>query len=536
MEDLSDTEKLIVSYIKSHPPEECMLDKITGNTSRSRATILKYLGILNAKGIISYRFVGRSKLWSLTEDSETETLKTHYSETNKENVDVVTASRELHSIMLKETELNLMINHQDNIIFTVNNDMDIVVANNTFKILFNKTGSLNNILIQEQLVLIKELINNANLNKTLTTELDLIEKQGVYTPYKLTLTPIHDGKGKRTGISFIGEELSQLTRSKKELETLLTITQKMGSAQSEEALMKEVTGGIEKLADSNGISVLLKENKRVYTAYDTTDAVKSNTLIYEEFVKASMDALETMTTSGRTYLDPVELESGESVGMMVSIPVIYEETSIGALLVFTPSSSMGSINIENMEMVADELASHIKIQRLSQESQEFTNTLIAMNQISNILNSVTFEEEILERSVASTIESLGFEMGCIYLTDEDDELTLRVHKNLPKSLENMCISGMFKDIFQKSLEKQNLVYITPESEEYESLDPVISRSGIKSLLILPIKSGEKIIGLLNMGSRKIKNYNNTTLENLSSIGLQLGLALEITRSAFKFKK
>lgn len=533
MEDLSDTEKLIVSYIKSHPPEECMLDKITSNTSRSRATILKYLGILNAKGILSYRFVGRSKLWSLTDDSENEPLKTHYSETNKESLDVITASKELHSIMLKKTELNLMINHQDNIIFTVNNDMDIVVSNKTFKMLFNETDSIKNILINEQLVLVKELINNANQTKTLTTELDLMEKQGVYTPYKLTLTPIQDGEGKRIGISFIGEELSQLTRSKKELETLLTITQKMGSSQSEEALMRVVTGGIEKLVNTNGISVLLKENKRLYTVHDTTGAVKSNTAIYEDFIRASMDALETRTTSNRRYLDRVELESGESIGMMVSIPVIYEETSIGALLVFTPLRSMGSINIENMEMVADELASHIKIQRLSQERQEFTNTLMAMNQISNILNTVTVEEEILERSVASTIEALGFEMGCIYLTDEDNELTLRVHKNLPKSLENMCISGMFKDIFQKSLEKQNIVYITPESEEYESLDPVISRSGIKSLLILPIKSGENIIGLLNMGSRKVKNYNEITLENLSSIGLQLGLALEITRSAFK---
>lgn len=533
MEDLSDTEKLIVSYIKSHPPEECMLDKITRNTSRSRATILKYLGILNAKGILTYRFVGRSKLWSLTEGSETEDYKTLYKETIEEGKDVISASRELHSIMLKETELKLMINHQDNIIFTVNNDMDIVVANKIFKMLFKETDNLYNILMQEQMVLVKELKNSLNQTKTLTAQLDLMERYGTYTPYKLTLTSITNREGERTGIVFIGEELSQITRSKRELETLLTITQKMGSAQSEDSLMNEVTRGVEKLVDCYGITVLLKEDKKLYTAHDTTDAVESNITIYKEFVSGSMDALETRTTSDRNYLDPVKSETGESVGMMVSIPVIYEETAIGALIVFTPARSMGSINIENMEMVADELASHIKIQRLSQERQEFTNTLMAMNQISNILNTVTVEEEILERSVASTIEALGFEMGCIYLTDEDDELTLRVHKNLPTSLENMCISGMFKDIFQKSLEKQNLIYITPESEEYESLDPVISKSGIKSLLILPIKSGENIIGLLNMGSRKVKNYNDTTLENLSSIGLQLGFALEITRSAYR---
>jgi transcriptional regulator with GAF, ATPase, and Fis domain len=510
-----------------------MLDKITRNTSRSRATILKYLGILNAKGILTYKFVGRSKLWSLTQESETETYKTEQTKTSSTKNDVISAATQLHTKKLEETILKTVINHQDTIIFTVNNDMDILISNTTFNMLFKEITNLNKILMPEQLVVVKELRNSLKPTKTIELELDLMEKYGTYTPYKLTLTPISDKNSNQTGISFIGEELSQVTRSKRELETLLTITQKMGSAQSEDSLMMEVTRGIEKLMDCSGIAVVLKENKKLHIKHDTTNRVKSNFNVYKQYILDSMDALETKTTSKDIYLDPVRSETCTSMGMMVSIPIIYEETSIGVLLVFTPSISAGSINLENMEMVADELASHIKIQRLSQEKEEFTNTLMAMNHISTILNTVTVEEEMLERSVASTIETLGFDMGCIYLSDNEDELTLRVHKNLPSSLENMCISGMFRDIFQKSLEKQNIVYITPESEEYDSLDPVISKSGIKSLLILPIKSGDRIIGLLNMGSRKVKNYNDISLENLSSIGLQLGLALEVSKTAVK---
>jgi len=536
LEDLSDTEKLIVSYIKSHPPEECMLDKITRNTSRSRATILKYLGILNAKGILTYKFIGRSKLWSLTEQLETKTIKTQYSEIRENEKNISSASSALHNLILRETKLKLLINHSDTIIFTVNNDMDILVANNTFKMLFKEPNNLNKILMQEQMMLVKNLSNSLNNGKTVEIELDLMEKYGMYTPYKLTLKLILDSNESPIGISFIGEELSQLTRSKRELETLLTITQKMGSIQTVDGLMDEVSKGIGKLIDCNGISILLNENKKLYIAYDTTDAVRSNISIYKKFVKASMDALETKTTSKSIYLDPVTFETSKYIEMMVSIPIIFEEISIGALLVFTPSRSIGSINIENVEMVADELASYIKIQKLNHEKEEFTNTLMAMNRISNILNTFTVEEEMLEKSVTSTIEALEFEMGCIYLTDENDELTLKVHKNLPSSLEKMCISGMFKDIFQKSLEKQNLIYITPESEEYQSLDPVIPKSGIKTMLILPIKSGKHIIGLLNMGSRKVKNYNEISLENLSSIGLQLGLALEKSQSALKINK
>ena len=43
-------------------------------------------------------------------------------------------------------------------------------------------------------------------------------------------------------------------------------------------------------------------------------------------------------------------------------------------------------------------------------------------------------------------------------------------------------------------------------------------------------------GSKNMGSRKIKTYNEISLENLSSIGLQLGLALERSKLALKLKK
>ena len=70
MTDLSDTEQIILSYLRSHPPEECMLDKISMGTGKSRATVLKYLGTLHARGILDYRYVGRSKLWTVKEAHE----------------------------------------------------------------------------------------------------------------------------------------------------------------------------------------------------------------------------------------------------------------------------------------------------------------------------------------------------------------------------------------------------------------------------------------------------------------------------------
>jgi len=60
---LSDTEQLVLSYLSTHAPEDCMLDKISLGTGKSRATVLKYLGMLHAKGILEYQIIGRNKLW-----------------------------------------------------------------------------------------------------------------------------------------------------------------------------------------------------------------------------------------------------------------------------------------------------------------------------------------------------------------------------------------------------------------------------------------------------------------------------------------
>ena len=540
MEELSNTERLIVSYIKSHPPEDCMLDKITRGTSRSRATVLKYLEILHAKGVLSYKFVGRSKLWFLKQSipGKPEIIPESSDLDTQEANELVSAASRLHTLRSKELELKMLIDRPDALIFTINTYMDIIAINNAFDKFFPGKKNLREIISSEQINILENVIRSLSLNDKVTIEIDMIEKSGVYRPYKISLQPILDDNESVIGSVIIGEELSQSRRTKRELETLLSIAQAAGSARSEEQLMREATGSIKDIISYKHCAIFLKGNKNIRPAYETSAVITGKLLPYvKEFIEKSINALETKSAGqGDYYLENIKsILEDTSLSLMLSIPIIDEDSAIGAILLLTTLTSVSSVSIENVEMAADELSGYLKMQRLTGEKEEFANTLLAMNRISTVLNSTNSEDEMLEKAVKSTIDSLGFEMGCIYLNDDKEELTLRVHRNLPEGLKNMCMAGMFKDLFSKTLEKQNLVYITSESGEYNSLEPAIKANGIKTMLILPIKSGSEIIGLLNMGSRHIKHYNNISLENLSSIGLQLGLALEKSRLAIKLK-
>lgn len=540
MEELSNTERLIVSYIKSHPPEDCMLDKITRGTSRSRATVLKYLEILHAKEILDFKFVGRSKLWFLKHSipEKPEIISEPVDLDTQETNELVSAASRLHILRSKEAELKISINRPEALIFTINAYMDIITSNNSFDTFFPGKMNLREIISSEQINMLENIIRSLSSKDKTTIEIDMIEKSGVYRPYKISLQPILDDNEAVIGSVIMGEELSQSRRTKRELETLLSIAQAASSAGSEEQLMKETTGSIKDIIPYKYCTIFLKDNGNLRPAYETSQLTGNLLPNIKGFIEKSMDTLETKSAGNREfYLENVKsILEDMSISLMLSIPIIDEDSAIGSIFLLTTLTSVSSVSIENVEMVADELSGYLKMQRLTSEKEEFANTLLAMNQISTVLNSTSNEDEMLEKAVKSTINSLGFEMGCIYLNDDKEELTLRIHRNLPEGLKNMCMAGMFKDLFSKTLEKQNLVYVTSESEEYDSLEPAVKANGIRTMLILPIKSGDNIIGLLNMGSRQIKHYNDISLENLSSIGLQLGLALEKSRLAIKLSR
>ena len=540
MEELSNTERLIVSYIKSHPPEDCMLDKITRGTSRSRATVLKYLEILHAKEILDFKFVGRSKLWflkqSFPEKPEiiSETVDLDIQETNE----LVSAASRLHILQSERAELKMLINRPDALIFTINTHMDIITSNSSFDAFFTGKRNLREIISSEQINILENITRSLSPKDKTTIEIDMIEKSGVYRPYKISLQPILDDNKAVIGSVIMGEELSQSKRTKRELETLLSIAQAASSAVSEEQLMTETAGSISDIIPYKYCTIFLKDNGNIRPAYETSQLTGKLIPSIKGFIEKSMETLETKSAGNSDfYIEDVKsIMEDKSISLLLSIPIIDEDSAIGSILLLSTSTSVSSVSIENVEMAADELSGYLKMQRLTSEKEEFTNTLLAMNRISTVLNATSSEDEMLEKAVKSTIDSLGFEMGCIYLNDDKEELTLRVHKNLPEGLKNMCMAGMFKDLFSKTFEKKNLVYITSESGEYESLEPAVKANGIKTMLTLPIKSGNDIIGLLNMGSRHIKHYNKISLENLSSIGLQLGLALEKSKLAIKLKE
>ncbi|WP_421909200.1 GAF domain-containing protein [Methanolacinia petrolearia] len=521
IENLAGTEHLIVTYLRSHLPEECMLDKISMGIGKSRATVLKYLWTLHAKGIIDYREIGRNKLWMMKQPQEagTETIIREEPESRPPGVRTTAqAAFKLHNLLLREAELRDSLDLPETAVLTIGEDLFIIARNRLFESLFPAAEKFSDLVHQSQAAKLENLCRSANAGTPASIELDLLERAGIYRSYRFTLVPggPADSAGARV---LIGEDLSGGRRTRRHLESLLYIIRTAATAQNEEDLLRETLRGVrENLVPFVHGSIVMAD---MHVAFTTAS-------LSGELLQDLSPLLEHCMTS----LETVSEERGDGTfRYAVAVPIIDEEQATGAMLLLT-ESSISATEVENIEIVADEIASALRMQRLDRERAEFVNTLLAMNSISTILNTATDEEAILEKSIEAVINTLGFDMGCIYLKDDAEGMVPRVQRNMPEHLRKMCIAGIYDGLFDRVFRDQTLVYVVPGMPEYEDLVPrAIRENGVRTLLILPIKVGDQIVGLVNMGSRAEKHYTQTSLDNLLSIGLQLGIALERSRLA-----
>lgn len=520
MEVLSDTEHLIVSYIQSHSPEESMLDKISTGTGKSRATVLKYLEALHAKNILDFRIIGRNKLWMLKQAPLPGVVsKGQASATPGQDMTRLTsAARELYDLKARERVLGEVIDREDTLVAAIDEHLNIIFSNSTFRHRFSGIRDFGHLLSHPDAAEMRKAVLTACAGDTLAIEVNLVESAGIFRAYHFTLVPAVPDRRSTVAIA-IGEDMTSLKRSRRDLESLLYIIRTAGEAREEQQLLKDTLNGIRERLLTYAHAIVFLDGGRIAfqspaTPPEILDACRS-------LIERSVAGMETV--SGSVVLDEVP-------AFLLVVPIISDEKPAGSI-VLALKAPAGATDVENLEIVADEMAGVLKSLRLDREKAEYVNTLLAVNRVSTVLNQTRDESKMLERSIDSTMKTLGFDMGCVYLKECGNEMAMKVHKNMPENLYSMCLSGKFKSLFDRALQEQRVVHITRDTPEYAELDAEIKANGVSTILVLPIVAGDEIVGLLNMGSRAYKPYSRMSLENIASIGLQLGLALERTRLA-----
>jgi len=528
-EPLTETEQLIVSYLGANPPEEGMLDKIALGTGKSRATVLKYLNTLHEKGVLGYRIIGRSKLWMVKNGRARETTLSPEG-TSAGISELASRAFELHAALLHRAGLEAGLDTPGTVVFTILADTTIVVKNRPAESLFSGAVTLRDLLQPEEAALLAAALSGKNRGgEPVSLDLALKEQTGVLRRYHLSLF-FPPPAGPAGCIAVIGEDLAGWKRTKGDLASLLYIIRAAGATRTEEELLRVAVKGIrERLVPCRAGIVFLDAIRVAYSDLPVPAAALPVLASIAERCRKSL-ATAAIGKDDPAFSVLAALPGGKEITGAIAVPILEGEEAVGTILLLT-DDEVPAADIGNIEIVADEVASVLKMQRLDRERNEYVNTLLAQNRLSAILNDEREEEALLSRSIGAVMETLGFEMGCVYIKDEKDVMVPRVKKNMPESLEKMCVSGVFDTLFEQAFAKKAVIYMTPNSPAFATLDPAVRKSSVRTILIIPIRIGDTIEGLLNMGSPKEKQYLPASLDTIAALGLQLGTALERSRFA-----
>jgi signal transduction histidine kinase/PAS domain-containing protein len=161
---------------------------------------------------------------------------------------------------------------------------------------------------------------------------------------------------------------------------------------------------------------------------------------------------------------------------------------------------------------------------VEQKVEERSRVLSVLNKIITLGNESTNLQEFLEKSYDQVLDAVGFDRGGVYLYNPEthhNKLVLHknVHPDFIAAVEDVDIS---EGIFSKVFDKNKLFYVEDFSEFMEGSKEL----GVYSAAIVPLRSKDKYVGSLNIGSPSYQVLTENELDLLLSIGKQMGIIIQ----------
>ncbi len=189
----------------------------------------------------------------------------------------------------------------------------------------------------------------------------------------------------------------------------------------------------------------------------------------------------------------------EGVKGVMSLPILYKEHVTGMLRLLTKDSrQFSNKEIAFAMSLAEQVGVAIANSRLFQEMESQVRFLSEIREISKVVNSTLDLDDILETIVSKLPKVLGVK-GC----------TIRLLHPATNRLELVAASGLSDEYLNRgSISREDSIFKVLKGEPVSIYDAAsdarvdyheaIKREGIKSILVIPIKNGSDIIGVLRL--------------------------------------
>ncbi|MGB1286473.1 MAG: GAF domain-containing protein, partial [Aggregatilineales bacterium] len=272
------------------------------------------------------------------------------------------------------------------------------------------------------------------------------------------------------------------------------------------------------------------------TLYRLADYPARQRVLRDREVIAIVDLKEN---ADRPAIYPGELEELRQTeyGARLMVPLIVADKSIGILQLDHASREQGALTQQNVRMaraLGAQVAIAVENAQLSQQTQDRYGELLAINTLSQAISATLhiddmlpiLKEEIPQLTSAEDLYLALYDVGTNMI-----RFPLTIH------------DGEVVDVSSRALGTDEVSYVIQRGHtlnlgsDYFSIDKLRQSMGIsdgegdiKSYMGVPLRSGDEVVGVLAVRSRKrLQAFNINDDRILTTIGSQIGAAIQNAR-------
>jgi signal transduction histidine kinase len=173
-----------------------------------------------------------------------------------------------------------------------------------------------------------------------------------------------------------------------------------------------------------------------------------------------------------------------------------------------------------------------RIKEVEKETENLRK-ISALNAIAATVSQSLNLEEVLDSTLEKVLEVMRIKTGAIALVDEQtQELIFSAHRGFPEELLHEADSlKLGKGLTGQSAQSGAPILVEDIAQEasLSKIESGIKERGFRSFACIPLRSKEKVLGVMDIASQNLRHFSPQDVELLTSIGNQIGVAIHNAR-------
>lgn len=323
-------------------------------------------------------------------------------------------------------------------------------------------------------------------------------------------------------------------RRLEEQKTLYSISQEIASKLELKVILQKIIDRAVEILEAESGEITLWDNRVQNYAISVVHGLPETLIGKEVMPPLSGIVGEICTKKSPVHYEDYQHHSNRWQGLdsyqfkeVLGVPLNVREMIIGTMVVYTsnPSKHFQPSEIELLFNFAHHAAVAIGNAKLYEDSLSKIKQLTILHEIGKTLSSTLDLDELLIKALELLREYLGYTLcGIFFLDREKDELYIKQVSGIDnEKVKDMRLKVGIDGISGWVAKTGEPLYVADVSK-----DPryVVGSPEVRSEAAFPLKVRDRVIGVMDIGSREIRGFDEEDMRALSSFANQVSIFIE----------